>query len=560
MSLGPALQPAEVRLVALGGLGEIGLNMMVLESGRDLLLVDCGLMFPEAYMLGIDLVLPDIGPIRHRIQDIRGLVLTHGHEDHIGAIPYLLPQLGFPPIYGTGLTLGLLRNKLEEHGLLSRAALHQVSVPEEVALGAFRVEFFRVTHSIVDGAGLAIRTPAGLIVHTGDFKFDNTPVDGSRTDLARLAGYGDEGVLLLLSDSTNVERPGMTLSERVVGEALAGILPTCRQLVLVSTFSSNIHRVQQAVDAALACGRKVLLHGRSMVANCAVARQLGYLRIPDAALIDLRDLRDLPRNEVMVITTGSQAEPLSALMRIAMADHKQLELEPGDTVILSSKFIPGNEKAISNLINHLYRRGAEVFYESTSEIHVSGHASQEELKLMLALTRPRYFVPIHGEYRHLVRHAQLARAMGVAADYVKVLDNGRPLVVGPNGLRLEERVESGRVLVDGKGVGDVGAMELRDRRHLANHGLVMAILAVNQKTGEILYGPEVFTRGFIPEENSAAYLEEMRQVIRQVLVEHSPEAIAEWEELRVEVRKALRRFFNRTIQRRPLIVPVILEL
>lgn len=554
------LQPAEVRLFALGGLGEIGLNMMVLESGSDLLLIDCGLMFPEAYMLGIDLVLPDIAPIRGRIKDIRALVLTHGHEDHIGAIPYLLSQLGFPPIYGTGLTLGLLRNKLEEHGLLNRAKLHQVRVPEEVALGAFSVEFFRVTHSIVDGAGLAIRTPAGLIVHTGDFKLDNTPVDGSRTDLARLAGYGDEGVLLLLSDSTNVERPGMTLSERVVGEAFAEILPQCRQLVLVSTFSSNIHRVQQAVDAALACGRKVLLHGRSMVANCAVARQLGYLRIPDAALIDLRDLRDLPRREVMVITTGSQAEPLSALMRIAMADHKQLELEPGDTVILSSKFIPGNEKAISNLINHLYRRGAEVFYETTSEIHVSGHASQEELKLMLALTRPRYFVPIHGEYRHLMRHAQLARAMGVPPDYVRVLDNGQPLVVGPNGLRLEPRVESGRVLVDGKGVGDVGAMELRDRRHLANHGLVMAILAVNQKSGEILYGPEVFTRGFIPEENSGAYLEEMRQVIRQVLHEHSLEAIAEWEELRVEVRKALRRFFNRTIQRRPLIVPVILEL
>ncbi|WP_305044410.1 ribonuclease J [Geoalkalibacter sp.] len=554
------LQPAEVRLFALGGLGEIGLNMMVLESGSELLLIDCGLMFPEAYMLGIDLVLPDIAPIRGRIKDIRALVLTHGHEDHIGAIPYLLPQLGFPPIHGTGLTLGLLRNKLEEHGLLNRAKLHQVRVPEEVALGAFSVEFFRVTHSIVDGAGLAIRTPAGLIVHTGDFKLDNTPVDGSRTDLARLAGYGDEGVLLLLSDSTNVERPGMTLSERVVGDAFAEILPQCRQLVLVSTFSSNIHRVQQAVDAALACGRKVLLHGRSMVANCAVARQLGYLRIPDAALIDLRDLRDLPRREVMVITTGSQAEPLSALMRIAMADHKQLELEPGDTVILSSKFIPGNEKAISNLINHLYRRGAEVFYETTSEIHVSGHASQEELKLMLALTRPRYFVPIHGEYRHLMRHAQLARAMGVPPDYVRVLDNGQPLVVGPNGLRLEPRVESGRVLVDGKGVGDVGAMELRDRRHLANHGLVMAILAVNQKSGEILYGPEVFTRGFIPEENSGAYLEEMRQVIRQVLHEHSLEAIAEWEELRVEVRKALRRFFNRTIQRRPLIVPVILEL
>lgn len=554
------LQPSEVRLVALGGLGEIGLNMMVLESGSDLLLIDCGLMFPEAYMLGIDLVLPDIAYLQGRTADLRGLVLTHGHEDHIGAIPYLLPKLGFPPIYGTALTLGLLRNKLDEHDLLDHAELNQVRVPGKVSLGAFEVEFFRVTHSIVDGAGLAVRTPAGLIVHTGDFKFDQTPVDGSRTDMARLAAYGDEGVLLLLSDSTNVERPGMTLSERVVGEAFAEILPKCRQLVLVSTFSSNIHRVQQAVDAALSCNRKVLLHGRSMIANCAVARQLGYLRLPDDAMIDLRDLRNLPRHEVLVVTTGSQAEPLSALMRIAMADHKQLELEPGDTVILSSKFIPGNEKAISNLINHLYRRGAEVFYETTSEIHVSGHAGQEELKLMLALTKPRYFVPIHGEYRHLVRHAQLARSMGVLEAYVQVLENGQPLVVGPNGLRLEPRVESGRILVDGKGVGDVGAMELRDRRHLANHGLVMTILAVNQKNGEIIYGPEVFTRGFIPEENSAGYLEEMREVIRRVLEEHSQEALSQWEELRVEVRKALRRFINRTIQRRPLIVPFILEL
>ncbi len=554
------LQPDEVRLIALGGLGEIGMNMMVLESGDDLLLIDCGLMFPETYMLGVDLVLPDISAIAERVGQLRGLVLTHGHEDHIGAIPYLLPQLGFPPIYGTGLTLGLLRNKLEEHGLLERTTLHRVAMHQTVSLGAFAVEFYRAAHSIVDGAGLAIRTPAGLIVHSGDFKLDNTPVDGERTDVARLAAFGDEGVALLLSDSTNVEREGMTLSERVVGEAFAEIVPRCKELVLVSTFSSNIHRVQQAVDAALACGRKIVLHGRSMVANCAIARQLGYLRIPDEALLDLRRLRDYRRDQVMVVTTGSQGEPLSALVRIAMDDHKQLELEPGDTVILSSKFIPGNEKAISSLINHLYRRGAEVFYETTSEIHVSGHASQEELKLMFALTRPRHFVPIHGEYRHLVKHAQLARRMGLGVNEAFVVENGIPLVLGPDGLRLEDRVETGRVLVDGKGVGDVGALELRDRRHLANHGLVIAMLGINQKSGEIVFGPELLTRGFVPEEESQEFLARASQAVREVLGEHSLEAITEWEELRVEVRKALRRFFNRTIQRRPLIVPVIMEL
>ena len=554
------LHPEALRLFALGGLGEIGMNLLVLECRQKLLLIDCGLMFPEAYMLGIDLVLPDVSALAGRENDICALVLTHGHEDHIGAIPFLIQQLGLPTIYGTPLTLGLLRNKLEEHELLGRVEMVEVRPRQSVDLAPFDVEFFRVAHSIVDGAGLAIRTPAGLIVHTGDFKIDTTPVDNQPTDLARLAAYGEEGVLLLLADSTNVEKSGHTLSERVVGEAFAEIIPQCSGAVLVATFSSNIHRIQQVVDAALASGRKILVNGRSMVANIATARQLGYLFIPDEALIELRQMRDLPREQLLIITTGSQGEPRSSLSRIALDDHKQIQLTPGDTVILSSKFIPGNEKAISDVINHLYRRGAEVFYEKTSEVHVSGHASQEELKLLQALTRPKYFVPVHGEFRHLVKHAELARSMGVLPEHAVVLENGDPLVVSANGLRREPRLKTGRVFVDGKGVGDVGLMELRDRSHLANHGLVVCLLVLGQSDGRIVYGPELFTKGFVPEEENRDFLAQAAGAVRAMLKEHSLATLGDWEELRTEVRKTLRRFFNRQVDRRPLILPVILEL
>lgn len=555
-----ALHPDAVRILPLGGLGEIGLNMMVLESRGQLLIIDCGLMFPESYMLGIDLVIPDISAIAGRRADICALILTHGHEDHIGALPFLLEELGFPPIYGTALTLGLLNNKLDEHGLLSRADCQRVRPRETVAAGPFQIEFFRAAHSIVDGCGLAIRTPAGLIVHTGDFKLDATPVDNQPTDLGRLAAYGEEGVLLLLADSTNVECQGRTLSERSVGEALHRIVPQCRGKILVATFSSNIHRIQQIVDAGVASQRKILVSGRSMLANIAIARQLGYLSIPDSALIDLRQMRDTPRDQLLILTTGSQGEPLSSLSRIAMNDHRQISIEPGDSVILSSKFIPGNERAITHLINHLYRRGAEVHYETTSEIHVSGHAGREDLKLVHSLVRPRYFVPVHGEYRHLARHVQLAREMGCAEQNAIVLDNGQPLVLSVNGFRIEPQVESGRVFIDGKGVGDVGEMELRDRRHLANHGLVIVFLALNQNNGAILAGPEIVSRGFVPEEDNGELLAEARQLITTMLAEHSAEAMANWEELRVEVRKTLRRLFNKRMDRRPLILPVIMEL
>lgn len=556
-----APEPA-VRLLPFGGLGEIGLNLLAIESEGKLLLVDCGLMFPEAYMMGVDLVLPEVSWLEERHEDIVGLVLTHGHEDHIGAIPFLWQKLGCPKIYATRLTLGLLHNKLKEHELDSRVELETLSPRQQVDIAPFAVEPFRAAHSIVDGVGYAIRTAAGTIVHTGDFKIDQTPVDGEKTDLARLAELGEEGVLLLLADSTNVENEGYTLSESTVGKAFAEIMPTCRGRIILATFSSNIHRIQQVIDAAAACGRRILVNGRSMVSNIAIARQLGYLRARDENFIDLREMRELPAEKVLILTTGSQGEPLSSLMRIALGDHKQIALEEGDTVILSSKFIPGNEKAISDLINNLYRRGAEVFYEKTSEVHVSGHASCEELKLLHSLVRPRFFVPVHGEYRHLVKHRQLALAMGFDPACSRVLENGQALRVDAAGITLEEEFEHGRIFVDGKGVGDVGSMELRDRRHLANHGLVIAMLAVNQSSGEVVFGPELFTRGFVLEEDEASeqLLEEARQQLCELLTEQSLAAVADWEELRVNVRKTLRKHFNRNLARRPLILPLVLEL
>ena len=551
-----------LHILPFGGLGEIGMNLMALECAGKIILIDCGLMFPEAYMFGIDLVLPDVAALEERKTDIVGLFITHGHEDHIGAIPFLWRQLGEPTIYATCLTLGLLRNKLKEFELDSQVELIEVIPRQQVDLAPFTIEPFRVAHSIVDGVGYAINTPAGMVIHTGDFKIDQTPVDGKHTDLARLAELGEQGVLLLLADSTNVENEGFTLSERTVGKVLEDMIPKCPQRVIVATFSSNIHRIQQIADAAKLAGRKIIVNGRSMVSNVDIARQLGYLSIAEEQFTTLSGMRNLPPEEVLIITTGSQGEPLSALMRIALGDHKKIELEKGDTVILSSKFIPGNEKSISDLINNLYRRGAEVFYETTSEIHVSGHASKEELKLIHNLIKPQYFVPVHGEYRHLVKHRQLALELGLAPENSLVTENGQALTIDAAGLSCGERFETGRVLVDGKGVGDVGMMELRDRRHLANHGMVILVLAINQSTGEIVQGPDIFTKGFVPEEDdvSDALLSDAKQAVCDLLQEHSLEMLTDWEELRIEVRKTLRRCFNKRIARRPLIFPLILEL
>ena len=548
-----------LKFVALGGLGEIGLNMAAFEYGDDIVIVDCGLMFPEPYMLGIDVVIPDISYLLERKEKVRAILLTHGHEDHIGALPYVLRDLN-PPIYGTSLTLGFVKEKLKEYDLDEKVDLRVVKPRQKLSIGEFEVEFIRVAHSIVDGCALAIRSPEGVVIHTGDFKLDQTPVDGELTDLATFSRYGEEGVLAFFADSTNVEREGYTLSERLVGDAFDEIFPRCTGRVIVAAFSSNIHRVQQVVEAAEKSGRKVLLNGRSMIGNVAIARELGYLKIPDGLLIDLKEMPKLPKDQVCMITTGSQGEPMSSLTRIAMDDHKQIKLEEGDTVILSSRFIPGNEKTISDLMNHLYRRGAEVIHEKVSEVHVSGHASQEELKLLHNLVRPRFFVPVHGEYRHLVKHSQLAQKVGLPKERCVLAVNGDVVLFSEGQACIVEHVDTGRVFVDGKGVGDVGNVVLRDRKHLSEDGMVVVIIGINQVSGEIIYGPDIVSRGFVFEDESQQYLDEARKVVLDTLALVNAEVLTDWSEVKLEVRRVLRRFFNKTIERRPVILPLILEM
>lgn len=550
---------AALQIIPLGGLNEVGINMMVYQYGDDIIIVDCGLMFPSPDMLGIDYVIPDITWLRERQEQIRAICLTHGHEDHIGALPFVLQELNVP-VYGTALTLGLVGAKLEEYKLDDCVEMIVVKPRDTVALGSFRVEFLRVAHSIVDGCALAITTPEGVVIHTGDFKIDQTPVDGQLTDLASLSRYGEAGVLALLSDSTNVEREGYTLSEKYVGEAFAEIFPDCPGRIIVATFSSSIHRVQQVADVAARCGRKILLNGRSMVKNVQIARDLGYLTIADDAFMALKELPHLPPEQVCIISTGSQGEPNSALTRIAMDDHKQIKLEKGDSVILSSRVIPGNERTISELINHLYRRGAEVFHEKTSEVHVSGHASQEELKLMINTVQPRFFIPIHGEYRMLHKHIQLAKKVGIPPERCIQATNGDVISFYSDTAAIVEKVESGRVFVDGKGVGDVGNIVLKDRKHLSEDGMVVIIIGINQTSGAIIYGPDILSRGFVFEDESREYLAEARNVVIAALDELNTEMRCDNEEVNTIVRQALRRFFKKTIERRPVILPMILEM
>jgi ribonuclease J len=545
-----------LRVIPLGGLGEIGLNFLLLQYGDTAIAVDCGVMFPDEQMFGIDLAIPDLTYVRTTLGDrFKGIFLTHGHEDHIGALPYVLRE--FPvPIWGTPLTIGFVRSRLREHDLPATLTVYG---KEPVTLGPFTVEPYAMTHSIPDAVGLVIRTPVGTVVHTGDFKIDQTPLDGRLADLHRLAEAGDEGVLLLLSDSTNVEHAGVTPSERSVGGHLEQIFREAEGRVVVTTFSSHIHRMQQVIDQAVRFKRKVGLVGRSLTSHVATARDLDLLHVPDATLVDLGVLRDLPRREVALLTAGSQAEAASALVRIAMNMHKQVTLSPGDVVILSSRIIPGNERAISSLVNHLYRRGAVVHYGRNTPIHVSGHASQEELKLVLNLVRPRHFVPVHGEYRHLVRHLHLARDVGVPADGLHLLENGDVLEIGPDGARQGERVPAGRVLVDGKGVGEVGDVVLRDRRHLSEDGLVLAVLAIAQQSGELVAGPDLVSRGVVGDEVSREVFEAARGEILLALDAINPESRTDPAEVKEEVRKALRRYFKR-LDRRPVILPFVLEM
>jgi ribonuclease J len=544
-----------LRVIPLGGLGEIGLNLLVLEHGDTAIAVDCGVMFPDEQMPGIDVAIPDVTYLRSLGDRFRAIFLTHGHEDHIGALPYVLGEHRVP-VWGTPLTLGFVRERLREHGIPATLATYG---SEPCRVGPFSVEPFAMTHSIPDSVGLAIRTPVGTIVHTGDFKLDQTPLDGRVPDIGRLAELGAEGVLLLFSDSTNVEHAGITPSERSVGPELEAIFRQATGRVLVTTFSSHIHRMQQVVNIALRHGRKVALVGRSLVSHVGVARDLGLLDVPEQALVDLATARDLPPERVALITAGSQAEATSALVRIAMDDHKLVRLAPGDVVVLSSRIIPGNERAISGLVNHLYRRGALVYYDRVARVHVSGHASQEELKIVLNLVRPRHFVPVHGEYRHLVRHLRLATEVGIPAERCHLLEDGDVLEIDAGGARRADRVTAGRVFVDGKGIGEVEGVVLRDRRHLSQDGLVLAVLAIHQRSGEIVAGPDLVSRGVVGEEASPEVLEAARSAVMEALAAINPEARSDPAGVKEEVHRALRRYFKR-LDRRPVILPFVMEM
>ncbi len=550
MSAAPVL-----RVIPLGGLGEIGLNLLVLECADTAIAIDCGVMFPDEQMLGVDVAIPDVSYLRALGPRFRAIFLTHGHEDHIGALPHVLSELPVP-VYGTPLTLGFVRERLRESRLGAALAPYG---PEPCHVGPFVVEPFAVTHSIPDSVGLAIRTPVGTVVHTGDFKLDQTPLDGRLPDLGRLAELGAAGVLLLLSDSTNAEHPGFTPSERTVGVQFERIFREAAGRVLVTTFSSHIHRMQQVIDLAARFGRRVALIGRSLVAHAGVARDLGLLRIPEGTLVDPGVARALPPREIAYLTAGSQAEAASALVRIAMDAHKQVALEPGDTVVLSSRIIPGNERAIASLVNHLYRRGAVVYYDRIAPVHVSGHAAQEELKLVLNLVRPRHFVPVHGEYRHLVRHLRLATEVGIPAERCHLLADGEVPELDAASARRGERVTAGRVFVDGKGIGDVEDVVLRDRRHLSEDGFVLAVLAIAQQSGEIVAGPDLVSRGVIAEEASAEVLDGARDAVLSALAAVNPESRTDPAEVKDEVRRALKRYFKR-LARRPVILPFVLEM
>ena len=553
-----------VDLIPLGGLGEIGLNMMALECGDDIVIIDAGLMFPDEDMLGVDVVIPDFSYLVEQAGRIRAVVLTHGHEDHIGALPYLLRKIN-APVYGTRLTLELVKERLKEHRALTNLSLHTVSPRETLIVGPFTFEFIRVSHSIPDGVALGIETPVGRLLHTGDFKIEQCPVVGSdRIDLNKLAEYGERGVLALLSDSTNVERPGYTMSEQKISQTFRDIFRTAPGRIIVACFASSLVRIQQVVDAAAQYDRRIAFDGKSMVNNVRIATELGYLDLPQEMETSVGGISSLPDRRVVLITTGSQGEPMSALTRMSNSDHKHIKIKKGDTVILSSRFIPGNELAITNNINRLYRLGAKVIYETVSDVHVSGHAYQEEQKLVINLVRPRFFIPIHGEYRHLIKHTELAHEVGIPMGNTILAENGDRIRFDRDGARKMDGITIGRVLVDGKGVGDVGSHVLRDRRQLAEHGMVIPLVVIDRQTGEILSGPQIVSRGFIFEEEDSGLLEDAKCLVLEVfdrVAEEMDETRGDppdVEAIQVEIQRSLKRFLYRVLQRRPVIVPQVI--
>lgn len=549
----------KLNLIPLGGLGEIGKNMMVVKYGENILVIDSGLMFPEEEMLGIDVVIPDITFLIENKELVRGIVLTHGHEDHIGGLPYVLRELNVP-VYGTKLTLGLLQGKLKENNMASKVTLITVKPRDMVEIGPFKVEFLRVSHSIPDAVAIGIHTPVGTVLHTGDFKLDQTPVDGDVTDFHRFAELGRKGVLVMMSDSTNVERPGYTMSERVVGNTFDETFRMAKDRIIIATFASNVHRLQQAISTAQKYGRKVAIAGRSMVNVISIAHELGYINFPKDILVELDEINRLPSNKVTILTTGSQGEPMSALTRMAMNDHRQIEIIPGDTVIISATPIPGNEKLVARTIDHLFKQGANVIYESFSGIHVSGHPSQEELKMMLNLVKPKFFVPVHGEYRHLIKHAELAVDMGIPNSNVFVVENGHVLEFTRHRGRVNGRVTAGKVLVDGLGIGDVGNIVLRDRKQLSQDGILIVVVTIEKESGSVVSGPDIVSRGFVYVRESEKLMDDAKDKVKQALDKCEEKGITEWAAIKSNIRDSIGRYLYEKTRRRPMILPIIMEI
>ena len=552
-------EPKPIKVSFLGGLNEVGKNMTLFEYGEDMFLVDCGLAFPDQDMLGVDLVLPDFTYVERNADRIRGIVITHGHEDHIGGLPYLLKVLNVP-VYGTKLTIGLIQGKLREHGLLNSASLNVINPGDVITLGGFTVEAIHVNHSIPDALGLAIRCEGGTIVHTGDFKIDTTPIDGGMMDLGRLAEIGQEGVLCLMSDSTNAERPGFTESERKVGESFETLFRKAgNNRIIVATFSSNIHRVQQIMNVAASLGRKVALVGRSLENVVSISAELGYLNIPEGIVIDINMINRYPADKLVIITTGSQGEPMSALTRMAFSDHRKVEIHPNDYVIISATPIPGNEKTVSRVVNELMKLGADVVYEKMYEVHVSGHACQEELKMIMGIVKPKYFIPVHGELKHLRKHAGLALSMGIPKENILIADNGRVAEISKKALRCTSTVPAGRVFVDGYGVGDVVSVVLRDRKHLAQDGLVIVAVCIDRESGMIVSGPDVVTRGFVYVKESEELINAAREVAVEAIEAQTDGGYFDWNSIKASLRDEISHLMYERTKRSPMILPVIME-
>lgn len=552
------MRKESLRIIPLGGLGEIGKNITAIEYEDEIIVIDCGISFPDEDMYGIDLVIPDIKYLLDNKDKVKGLFLTHGHEDHIGAIPYILKQINMP-VYGTKLTIGLVESKLKEHDMLSKTNLIPISQGESIKLNKLIIEFIRVTHSIAESCALAIHTPIGIVLHTGDFKIDYTPIDGKVMDLNRIAQLGQEGILLLMADSTNVERAGHSLSEKIIGETLNRIISNANGRVIVATFASNIHRMQQIADASMMYNRKIVFSGRSMENISNVAMDLGYLHIPEESIVGIEDLNRYPSDKITIITTGSQGEPMAGLSRIAYGSHRHISIEQDDLFIISASPIPGNDKLVSRVINQLYRKGVEVIYEDLEDIHVSGHAYKEELKLIHTLVKPKYFMPVHGEYRHLKHHSDLALKLGMDKSNVFTLETGQVLEISQDKAIATEKVHTGVVFVDGIGVGDVGNIVLRDRRDLARDGMVTIVVAINKETYSIVSGPDIITRGFIYARESEGLIKKIKDVAKEEIEICLENNIIEWQVLKSGVRKSVEQLLYHKTKRRPSVFPIIME-